>query len=501
MPFYVPTRRRWNAAAALAALAVVSPVAAQTPGVQTLSLPEAVALASESNPEFLQQRNDLQVASASVRQAWGGLLPSASASSSFGYQASGERRFQSVELGEQPDYLSSSYNLSLNYSLDGSALLQPRVERARRTATERQVRGAEANLESQVAQRYLEVLRTRAQVEQARREIERTAEHVRLAQARLEVGVGTSLEVRSAEVQRWRAEVALVQAENAAATAVLSLSQTVGIPLPEDVALTSEFAVFEPAWDADGLVARALESNPTLLAARSSASAAGSSVTSARSSYLPTFNVNVGWSGSVYEAANTDPLVRSSLMEAERGFAQCQEQNVIRSSAGLAPVTCLNPADPAVAAGIEEAIRQQNSGFPFDYTPQPMNAGVTVSLPLFTGFSRRLQIDQAQAAAADANYRVRAEELRLRQEVASAAGAVRAAYRTELLQRQVIESATEELRLAEERFRQGAANAVEVTDAQTNLAQAERDLIEAVFNFHQSLAALEALVGEPLRNQ
>jgi outer membrane protein TolC len=38
-----------------------------------------------------------------------------------------------------------------------------------------------------------------------------------------------------------------------------------------------------------------------------------------------------------------------------------------------------------------------------------------------------------------------------------------------------------------------------VTDAQTNLAEAERALIDNVYSFHQSLAALEALIGERLR--
>ena len=74
-----------------------------------------------------------------------------------------------------------------------------------------------------------------------------------------------------------------------------------------------------------------------------------------------------------------------------------------------------------------------------------------------------------------------------------------AAYQTALLQEQVRENAAEELRLAQERFRFGAASSVEVTDAQTNLAQAERDQIDAVYNFHKALAALEALVGQPPR--
>jgi outer membrane protein len=67
------------------------------------------------------------------------------------------------------------------------------------------------------------------------------------------------------------------------------------------------------------------------------------------------------------------------------------------------------------------------------------------------------------------------------------------------LQEQVVGRATEELRLAQERFRFGVASSVEVTDAQTSLALAEQGRIDAIYNYHKSLAALEALVGRPLR--
>jgi outer membrane protein len=40
---------------------------------------------------------------------------------------------------------------------------------------------------------------------------------------------------------------------------------------------------------------------------------------------------------------------------------------------------------------------------------------------------------------------------------------------------------------------------VEVTDAQTSLSEAERAEIAAIYDYHQSLAALEALVGTSLR--
>ena len=49
-----------------------------------LSLEEAVALARRNNPDFMAQKNDAALADWAVREAYGSLLPGASASASFG---------------------------------------------------------------------------------------------------------------------------------------------------------------------------------------------------------------------------------------------------------------------------------------------------------------------------------------------------------------------------------------------------------------------------------
>jgi outer membrane protein len=101
--------------------------------------------------------------------------------------------------------------------------------------------------------------------------------------------------------------------------------------------------------------------------------------------------------------------------------------------------------------------------------------------------------------ADDAQLAVRAQEQRLSRDVRTGLLNAQTAYRTAELQRQVAENAGEELRMARERFRLGAANSLDVTDAQTRLAEAERAVIDAVYMYHKSVAALEALVGRSLR--
>jgi outer membrane protein len=494
-------RRHTRRALAATLLLVPSALFAQGTPPTSLSIEQAVQLARENNPTFLQQKNNVDVSRSAVRAAVGGLLPTANISNGYGYTAGGTRRAESVVLAQQPGYYSGDYSLGVNYRLSGSSILEPSLQRSQKRAVERQVAGSAADLAGRVSQQYLTVLQAREQVAQAEKELARLNEYVKLAQAKLDVGSGTPLEVRSAEVESGTAEVALIRARNDAATAAITLGQLIGVPLEAEVELTSKFTIFQPTWNAQDLVSTALQTNPTLLAANASESAAETQVKSARSAYLPTLGFNVGWRGSVYQASDINPLVASSLQQTGQAFQSCQQGNALAELLNQPARDCsqLDVNNPAVEARIRDQLRDENSGFPFGYTRQPMSAGITISLPLFQGFSRQLQVDQAKAAAADARYQVRSEELRLRQEVSTGLRNLQTAYQTALLDDKVRQNAEEQLRLAQERFRFGAANSIEVTDAQAKLSKAEQDQINAIYDFHKSLAALEALVGRPLR--
>ena len=56
-----------------------------------------------------------------------------------------------------------------------------------------------------------------------------------------------------------------------------------------------------------------------------------------------------------------------------------------------------------------------------------------------------------------------------------------------------------ELNFTQDRYRSGAVNLVDVTDARAAFERAESDRINAVFDYHKAFAALESAVGRPLR--
>ena len=121
-----------------------------------------------------------------------------------------------------------------------------------------------------------------------------------------------------------------------------------------------------------------------------------------------------------------------------------------------------------------------------------------VSIPIFSNFDRQVQVEQSIAAKNDIEHQLRAQELRIRADVAEAVYNLETAYAAVMLQRENTERAREELRLSRERYQLGTGTFLELLDSETLGAQAEVDEIEAGFAFHQNLTALEAAVGRPM---
>lgn len=497
-------RRQTGALVFVAVAALGTPLAAQQTAPQQggLTIEEAITTARTANPDMLAQRNDQRGTRAALRAARADLyLPSANAQADFGYTGKGVQRFGSEVFGVRPQYYSSGYYVGIGYELSGAKLMQPRIARAQENATARRVEGFEANMVSQVAQQYLTALQAGELAEQAVLEVARALEHERIAKARLEVGAGTPLDVRRAEVQRGQAEVALLQQRNAHATEVLRLGLAMGRSIPADTRLVSTFTLFEPRWTAEQLIEMAQANNPNLASARANASAARTGIRAARSQYLPTVSVNAGFRGSVYSAGNLTPLYDNALGSTGARFQGCQQGNQLATLLGQPQRDCseFDIRNPAVADSVRGAVKDANPSFPFGYERQPLAAGLTFSLPIFNGLQRERRIEEARVGAQDAELQLRMQELQLRTNVETALLSLRTAYGAAQLQEQVVQRAMEELRLAQERFRLGATSSVEVTDALTSLREAERARIDAVYNFHKSLAALEALVGRNLR--
>ena len=469
-----------------------------------LTLEEAVRLARQGNPDFQTWRNDADVADWSVRSAYGDLVPGANLSSSLSWQGKGEQTFGSLTttqlgFGNQPSYYFSSYFAGLTYSLDAAKLFRPGREKAARNATSAWIGQTEANLVRDVTIFYLDVLRQAEELRLAEQELERARFNLRLAEGQLEVGTATPRDVRQAEVSVGRAEVNLLQAEFAVSNARLALLVILGADLDEEFTAVSTFEVLEPELAEAQLVAMALERNPGLIAERATETVAERDVRIARSAYYPSLSVSAGLSGFTREAASADFMVQQAQTSAFGQQQQCAALNqvLVRLADPLPTQDC---SAFALTSAQEQAILDQNNVFPFDFTKQPPSASLTLSVPVFQGLSRQLQLEAAQADREDARHRIRGAELDLRAQIASSLAAVRTAFETERIEQRNQAVAGEQLRLATEQYRVGSASFLDLVEAETVKAQADRERIAAIYTYHDLLATLEALVGARLRD-
>jgi outer membrane protein len=448
-----------------------------------LALADALQQARSRSPTYRQALNNADPARWGVRNAYGNFLPQLSVSGGLGYTGSGESQFAAF-FQNTPAFISSNYLIGLQWKLDGRVLAGPGQQKALERATSEDIADADVSLRADVTTQYLNVVAGAAQTEVARQQVVRNNEFLRLARARYQVGQATLIDVRQAEAIKGTSEVALLQAYQRENEAKLELFRRIGVepPVPvQQITLTDSFPVTAPTYQLDELVHLAEAENPSLRALQERETAAQANLRAVRSDFFPRLTAQAGWSGFTQQFTDENQLLAQSLQSAQLAAAQCQFENQIRTGLSLGGVNpdCLgsnglNPTGTGFFAGPAQQIRDRNNVFPFNFTSQPFQASLTISLPIFTGFSRHLQLSQARAQRRNADESLRAQGL-------------------------ARDAAREQLRLARDRYRVGLGSALEVTDAQNAVTQAEGAYVGAVYDYHRAITALEAAVGRPLR--
>ena len=467
-----------------------------------LSLADAIALAREHNPAYRQALHDRSPVAWGVRTAYSSLLlPTLTASGGIGYSGPGQQRFLTSNFSQSVSTLASNYAFVLDWTLSGQTLTAPGLKHAQLAAADADIAGAETNLITAVTQQYLTVLQARDNAAVARKQLERNVEFLKLAQARYDVGRASLIDVRQAQVARGQAEVALLQAETAVQVEKLRLFQQMGVSAPVDVAtvqLTDSFAVQTPAWQLGDLLKMAEEQNPALKALRQRERAAGWGVKAASATWGPSLSLSASWAGFTQRYTNLDPLIASARAGASADSTTCEYENSAWLNAGQTPINCAALTGPFLQQQ-EQALRDQNRAYPFSFTPQPFQARLAISLPLWGNFQQPLQVSQAKAEQQDLAESVRARGLQLQTDVNQAYLVLATAYRTVAIQDTNRVAGREQLQLATERYRVGSGTFFELLDAEVAALRAESDYIGAVYDYHKAVAALEAAVGRPLR--
>jgi len=436
------------------ALGVAVPVAAQDVPRQ-LSIEDAIRIARENNPAFRKSLNDVDVEDMSVRNRWAAFLPSVSGSVGFGGSYS-ERLTAEDEFGqplERQERLISetssarqSLNLSMNLFDGGQSIANLRAARASRDATFARIETEGHRLDADVQRDYFAVTRAESLILLEQRLLAARKEELDRTRRLLNLASSKYVDVLSAEVNVADAERALDDARAAAEKARLALLERLGVAGGADFVLSTDPPeIFDPAQlDTDALVRQAVEANPIIRAAEAQLFAQSRQLSAARGGRLPTLSLSAGL---------------------ERGI----------SGAGYGQLGNFNP--------------DANRGISFSFG---------INIPLFNRFSTSLDITRASAAEADAREEVRAQKLAIERGVRSALIDLGNAYRGVQMAQRKVDLSREQLAAAEEEYRLGAMTFINLQQIINSAAAAERQLIDARFNFVNNLIMLEQQVGSNL---
>lgn len=410
---------------------------------RSITLADAIRLSERVQPGVVRAAGTVTTAAAQRRSVMGSYLPSVTASSSASdFYSEGPSRVDPV-TGQVIS--GSTTNRSVSTSLSASMDLftgfrrgaESRAAKAGQTAAEASLVDARFQQALATTNQFFNALAAAQLVKVRQASVRRAEEQLKVSVNKLLAGSATRSDTLRSRVTLGSANLDLIQAGTALATAEAELARLVGEPGRLQAADDSAFYQVVAPLDTVAIRTEAEATSPLVRSTMAEADAARAGLSAAKSAYWPSLTLggNTSWNAT---GANDYELLNQ---------------------------------------------RQLTLGLRWN---------------LFDRFDRELSITQqsadldvADASAADARREV-ASQL-------TAALAQLDAARTQIdITQTSVVAATEDLRVQQERYRLGASTIVDVLSSQEALNQAEVDVVVARFTYLRAKAQIEALIGRTL---
>jgi outer membrane protein TolC len=415
-----------------------------------LTLADALARARENSPRLSQLAAQEAAAEAALRGAQAEKMPLVDLSAGYTRNSHVDELRLTLPNGESRVLFPDIPN---NYRLHAGASVPlwtgGRIESAvaaadrQRAAAGLDVAGAEHDLDLETRTAYWRLVTARESERVLREALTAYEAHLTDSQHRVEFGVAARNEVLAVQVERDRAELARLQAENAAAVAEADLLRLTGLPPGTRIEPTTDPT--DPSDPTD----RSDESSEALVAA----------------------------------AWDARPELKALQARIAAARAQVDLQRAVRRPQAAASV------------GYDFADPNQRIVPPRDEFRGTWSAGVTVSLRAFDGGRAAAAVAQASAAADALERELEDRRQRLRLEVTARLLDVRTARAALAVTARNLEAARENVKVAKDRYREGVIPSTELLDAETNLLRAGLDQTSAATQLRIALAVLDRSVG------
>jgi outer membrane protein len=410
---------------------------------RSITLAAAIHLSEQAQPAVVRAVGAVSTAAAQRRSAWGSYLPSVTAGSSASdFYSEGPSRVDPV-TGQVIS--GSTTNRSVSTSLSASMDLftgfrrgaENRAAKAGQTAAEASLIDARFQQALATTNQFFNALAAAQLVKVREASVRRAEEQLKVSVNKLQAGSATRSDTLRSRVTLGSANLDLIQAGTALATAEAELARLVGQTGRLQAADDSAFYQVVAPLDTVAVRTEAEAQSPLVRSTVAEADAARAGLSAAKSAYWPSLTLGGSTSWNATGANEYDLLNQ----------------------------------------------RQLTLGLRWN---------------LFDRFDRELGIaqqsadlDVADATAADSRREV-ASQL-----TAALAQLEAARSQIDISQTSVV-AATEDLRVQQERYRLGASTIVDVLSSQEALNQAEVDVVVARFTYLRAKAQIEALIGRTL---
>jgi len=406
--------------------------AAETKASETYSLVECISLALANNPSLISSRYALEESRLRTIEARSSYYPFINLSASADRFSSG----RGDSGGGDGAYSSYGAGVTARYYLYQGGKKSAGFDAAKSLfqAASHQHENNLQDLVLKVSQAYYRFLQAQHLEKASLQALERAEYYLEFARARYEAGVVLRSDILKAEVEKSNANLSLIRVRNARLFILGSLNVLLGreAHLPLDIQDDLEDIELKGSLDFDALLSRAFRLRPEIRNMEAQAAAQESNIRAARSNLLPWVSADAGF--------NLSGLNVSGM---------------------------------------------KGGWF----------AGLSLDLPLFTGFAAKARLAQEKTALTVLEKQMESLRNEICLEVWNAYLDLNEAEERIDNTRIYLKNAAENLAIAEEEYREGVGSMIEVIDAETALVAAEESQIEALADFKIALAVLDRVTG------
>jgi len=413
-----------------------------TPAPAQLSLSAAIDLALSNNLATLLAQEQRREASGIRQEARSGLLPNIDANS---YQASITENLAALgfQSGTFPGFTQTFIGPFNNFDararlvqniFDLSIIRNYQSSKTGERIAEYRQRLAREQVSEATALTYLEALRTERNVAAAQANVELATALLTLAQDQRNAGVATGVDVTRAETRLAQERVGLAQANTASEQARLNLQRVIGVPLGSPLVLTDPLRFLDEAPPAaDAAVAQALTNRNEVLISQSQVDLSDLQRKSVKGELLPSlqFVADYGISG-------------------------------------------ITPTDTALPT---------------------RRVAVQLNVPIFNGGLTQGRLAVASSREHQAELQLNSVKGQVEEDVRLALSGLRTTVERVRAADEAFRLAQRELEMSRDRFRAGVADNLEVISAQTSLANARADQVEALAAYNAARLNLASSLG------